>query len=165
MSIIALPTLPFLLGKSVDLNCTRLEVNYVNCQQQRFHFYHLWSEPAISFRLTGAVIEKYDIQTGDSRDTGYKIYLTTSHGKKEFYDYRRDDDFALNVHQTLNQFLKGSGEKSLHILASKSFWGEMELIPVGFGYMIIGFFLFLVLLFSCLFLGIYLLEYWKIRRF
>ena len=136
--IVSLPALPFLLGKSVILTCNRLEANYVNCQQQRVHFYGLWPEPvSSSIRVTNAVIKNYEIKDEDGTFTGYKIYFNNKKQSREIYDYRDDFNRALKDKQRIENFIIGRGNASVNMKVSKSFWGEIALIPLGFGYIAI----------------------------
>jgi hypothetical protein len=145
MFIVSLPALPFLLGKSVSLNCNRWEINYVNCQYQRVHFYGLWTEPAITNRLKSVVIEEYEIHHEDSTSTGYKLYLNNQGEGRYFYDYGTDAYRAKNDKYHLDNFRLGNDNASLNLQLNKGFWGEIALIPVGSLYVLTTVFVIIVI--------------------
>lgn len=140
MTIISLPALPFLLGKSNNLNCHRIEIHYAQCRQYRAHLYGLFKEQSVSIAVTGAAIKTYEIEGDGSTSTGYKIFIDTKKGNVEFFDYSTDESKAEQDIQQINQFLDREGKTSLNLKANNSFWGEVVLIPVGFAYTMFGFF-------------------------
>lgn len=131
MFIISIPALPFLAGKYVMLTCNRLEINYVKCQQQRFHLYGLWSEPVTPpLRVNGAAIKEYEIKSDEGTSTGYKLYLNSGNESEELYDYEDDGNRALNAKKTINSFIL-SDKKLSQIRIDKSLWSEIYWIFVG----------------------------------
>ncbi|MBF2063193.1 MAG: hypothetical protein IGS39_01980 [Calothrix sp. C42_A2020_038] len=134
--IVSLPTLPFLLGKSNNLRCVHIAKNYTECNQVRAHFYGLFKEPSVSMILKGTEIETYDLQNEDSKSTGYKILIKTKKGNSELYDYMADEYRAKQDKQRLDRFIAGEDKVTLNLKASKSFWGEFGLIPLGASYTI-----------------------------
>lgn len=145
VTIISLPALPFLLGKSNRLECVRLEINYAQCRQAYAHLYGLFKEPSVSMTITGTTIKTYETSDEDSTSKRYKVFINTKTGSLELYDYGSDEDKAKQDKQRIDKFLAGEGEASSNLEASNGFWGEVGLIYVGCFYTIIGFWILLFL--------------------
>jgi hypothetical protein len=76
-TIISLPALPFLLGKSNNLTCVRIEINHAEFRQTRTHLFGLFKQQSVSMVVTDTAIKTYEIAGENSTSTGYKIFLST----------------------------------------------------------------------------------------
>ena len=107
-------------GKSDKLTCKRLERKYVNCQYERVNYYGLWSEPTLSFRVTGAEVENYVYRDSeDDTHDGYKMYLKAGNERIDFHEYKSHAEEAFAEQVRILELIAGIGEPSVHLDKSR----------------------------------------------
>jgi hypothetical protein len=145
-SLIVVPILVFMAGKSVNLKCQRIEPNYVNCQQQVSHFYGLWSNAPTSFRLTGVEVDEYVFK--EDLPAGTYIRLKTNNPREELYFYGSNLKTALADKERLETLLSNHGQASLEITVKDTYFSALDFLAtlVGLNIIIIFSIVFLFLI-------------------
>lgn len=151
--LIVFPLLVFNVGKSVNLNCKRIEPNYVNCQQQLVYFYGLWSNQPKSFKLTGVEVQDYVFK--EDLPEGTFIYLKTSNSGEKLYFYGTNLSAALADKERFDKLLLGTGEPSLNLTLKNSNVNAFSILE-----MLLGIHVFLI--FSVIFIGLFWLIFYLI---
>lgn len=118
-------------GKSVTIQCDRLEQNYITCQQQKSSAFGLRRENDRSFRLLDAHTEKYDHRDSDGTPyQTYTLYLSTPE-PVEFYDYQTKFRAANYDLDRFKNLLNGSEPTSFYLKRQNIFSDLFSVIIIS----------------------------------
>lgn len=130
LGTIAIPILLIATGRSSQLNCEKLEKDYVVCQLEKQYIHGLWPTSPDDLRLDRVDIESQLHQNEDGDYYTYKAYVYSSNQKYLFYHYGRNKNLAETDQVKLNILINGPIKSSLQL--TRSYWlSDLYFVLVG----------------------------------